>query len=84
MKRFTDSYFLIVAWRQQLETMPPSTQILVDGGSFTVCDALALLRGERVDPDAVTLIGEYLSAVVSEACRAVRGKFAIGLQPTKK
>lgn len=83
MKQFVDSIFLIAAWRQLLETQAPGAGACVSGDRVvTVAEALACLRGQVVDPIVAIAVKEYLMAVVSEACRVVRGRFAIGL-PSK-
>lgn len=81
MNQFADSTFLIAAWRQLLETQAPGVGACVSSGGrvVTVAEAITCLRGQVVDPIVAVAIKEYLMAVVTEACRVVRGRFAVGL-----
>lgn len=82
--KFTDSHLLVAAWRQALEPDPPLTPVVRIDDERTVVarDVLAVLRGEKLAPDAVRAVEKYLVDVVAEAMTKVRGRFAVGLQST--
>jgi hypothetical protein len=80
VKRFADSTFLIAAWQQYLETQAPGVGACASGSRVvTVGEVLAFFRGQVLDPVVEMAIGDHLIAVVAEACRTVRGRFAGGL-----
>lgn len=80
MNQFADSTFVIAAWQQLLETKAPDASACFLGGRVvTVAEALACLRGQDIDPAVTAVVKAYLMAVVTEACRVVRGRFAVGL-----
>lgn len=84
MERFTDAHFIISAWRQLLETLPPSAAACytADGTRpVTVTEVLAVLSKQVVDTVVLVAINRQLTVFAEEAVHLAYGRFEVGLRP---
>lgn len=82
MTQFFDTQFIIAAWRQLLETLPPTAVVFLDNEHpVTVEQVLAALEGKSTDTAVVAIVRGHAVMVVTEAMRIIRGRFSFGLVP---